>query len=150
MHHSGLNVESEPEQPFHIATFVDHLPEFVEEGTLDENMLFDNDLSFDDDLSFEDGLELNQEEGTETKSPTNTGDHPIYRDVPLSVAERLLFIMTFANRHKITGKALSDLLTLISLHCPSDIQTECLQNLHKKNLTIPPLHFCTNTIVHAS
>ena len=125
MHHSGLNVESDPEEPFHIDTFADHLPEFVEEGTLDENVLFD------DDLSFEDGLGLNQEEGTEPRSPTNTGDHLIYRDAPISVAESLLLIMTFANRHKITGKALSDLLSLISLHCPSDIQTECLQNLHK-------------------
>lgn len=130
MHHSGLNVESEPEQTFHIDTFVDYLSEFVEEGALEENVLFD--LSFDDDLSFEDGLELNQEEeGTEPKSSKNTGYHPLYRNAPISVAESLLLIMTFANRHKITGKALGDLLTLISLHCPSDIQTECLQNLHK-------------------
>lgn len=87
MHHSGLNVESEPEQPIHMDTFVEHLPEFVEEGTLDDNALFDDDLLFDDDPSFEDSLELNQEEGTEPKSSTNTGDHPLYRNAPISVAE---------------------------------------------------------------
>lgn len=131
MHHSGLNVESEPEQPIYMDTFPEHLPEFVEEGTLDDNALFDEDFSIDDDLSFEDSFELNQEEGTELESSTNTVDHPLYRNAPISVAESLLLIMTFANRHKITGKALSDLLTLISLHCPSDTQTECLKNLHK-------------------
>lgn len=131
MHHSGLNVESEPEQPIYMDTFPEHLPEFVEEGTLDDNALFDEDFPIDDDLSFEDSFELNQEEGTKLESSTNTVDHPLYRNAPISVAESLLLIMTFANRHKITGKALSDLLTLISLHCPSDTQTECLKNVHK-------------------
>jgi len=130
MHHSALNVESEPEQPIYMDTFPEPLPEYVEEGTLDDNALFDEDFSIDDDLSFEDSFELNQEEGTELESSTNTVD-PLYRNAPISVAESLLLIMTFANRHKITGKALSDLLTLISLHCPSDTQTECLKNLHK-------------------
>lgn len=87
MHHSGLNVESEPEQPIYMDTFPEHLLEFVEEGTLDENALFDEDFSIDDDLSFEDSFELNREEGKEHKSSTNTVDHPLYRNAPISVAE---------------------------------------------------------------
>lgn len=121
-HCTGLNSESESELSFHPHTFVE---KFFEEGTSDAN------FTFDDDLSFEDSIELNIEEGTGLKNSTNTGDGPLYRDAPISVAESLLLIMTFANRHKITGKALSDLLTLITLHCPSDMQTECLRNLQK-------------------
>lgn len=41
--------------------FVDHLPEFIEEGTLHDNP------SIDDDLPFEDSVELNLEEGTGLK-----------------------------------------------------------------------------------
>lgn len=99
--HTGVNVESKSEQYFHIDTFVDqmYLPEFDEEGTLDDNLIFD------DDLSFEDSVELNLEEGTGLKDSTNIGDHPLYRNATISVAESLLLIMTFANRHKITGKS---------------------------------------------
>ncbi|CAM4567900.1 unnamed protein product [Leuciscus chuanchicus] len=71
-----LNVESDPEQPIYMDTFPEHLPEFVEEGTLDDNALFDEDFSIDDDLSFEDSFELNQEEGTELESSTNTKTDP--------------------------------------------------------------------------
>lgn len=83
------------------ATFT---PGFVEEGTYYEN------LSFDDDLPFN-SVELNLEEGMGLENSTNIGDHPLYINAPISVAESLLLIMTFANRHKITGKAHSDLLT---------------------------------------
>ncbi len=79
----------------------------------------------------DDSVEVNLEEGTGFKNSTNNGDQPLYRGAPISVAESLLLIMTFANRHKLTGKAVSDLLTLITLHCPPDIRTECLQNLQK-------------------
>ncbi|KAF4079366.1 hypothetical protein AMELA_G00192290 [Ameiurus melas] len=98
-HRTGLNAESESELSFHTDTF-----QFVEQGTSDDN------LTFDDDLSFEDNVELNIEEGTKLQNSTNTGDSPLYRNAPISVAESLLLIITFANRHKITGKVLSDLL----------------------------------------
>ncbi|KAF4080213.1 hypothetical protein AMELA_G00167860, partial [Ameiurus melas] len=115
-HRTGLNAESESELSFHTDTF-----QFVEQGTSDDNLTFDDEVN----------VELNIEEGTKLQNSTNTGDSPLYRNAPISVAESLLLIMPFANRHKITGKALSDLLTLITLHCPSDIQTECFQNLMK-------------------
>lgn len=46
-----------------------------------------------------------------------------------SVAESLLFIWTYATMQRITVKALSDLLTLVTLNC--ELQIECLLNLKK-------------------
>lgn len=45
------------------------------------------------------------------------GDCPLHRNAPISTAGSLLIILSFANRNKITGKALSG-FKLISLHCP--------------------------------
>lgn len=42
---------------------------------------------------------------------------PIYKGASLSVAESAVLILTFALRHSLNGECLSDLLTLISLHC---------------------------------
>ena len=130
-HHTGLNEESESEDSFHIDTCSYLLHEFVEEGTLEHDQSSDDDLFDDADLLCEDSAGLNSGEGATQQNTTKTGEQPLYRNAPVSVAESLLLIMTFTNRHKITGKALSDLLPLITLHCPSDIQTECLQNLKK-------------------
>lgn len=44
-------------------------------------------------------------------------DKPIYHGAPISVAQSAILILSFALRHNLTGECLSDLLTLISLHC---------------------------------
>ena len=44
-------------------------------------------------------------------------DVPLYDGAPISVAVSMLLIVTFAIRHSLTGLAIVDLLTLISLHC---------------------------------
>lgn len=46
-----------------------------------------------------------------------TSDKPLYEGAPISIAESAILILTFALRHNLTGECLSDLLTLISLHC---------------------------------
>lgn len=111
-----LDVDSDIEQFDPTDSFDHPLPELVEEW------------GFDDGLTFEDSL---PDEGKGVKNSENIGDCPLYRNAPISVAESLLLIMTFANRHRITGKALSDLLTLVTLHCPAELQTECLKNLQR-------------------
>ncbi|CAG5090277.1 Protein of unknown function [Cotesia congregata] len=42
---------------------------------------------------------------------------PLYDNAPLTVGESVLCILTFMIRHKVTRALLSDLLSLISLHC---------------------------------
>ena len=44
-------------------------------------------------------------------------DVPLYDGAPISMAVSMLLIVTYAVRHSLTGLALVDLLTLISLHC---------------------------------
>lgn len=44
-------------------------------------------------------------------------DVPLYDGAPISMAVSMLLIFTYAVRHSLTGLALVDLLTLISLHC---------------------------------
>lgn len=42
---------------------------------------------------------------------------PLYQGSPITLAESMLAILLFVTRHNLTGTALSDLLTLVSLHC---------------------------------
>lgn len=81
---------------FHINAF-EHPLEFVEEG------ISDDDLIFHDELSLEESEVLNSERAG-PKNSAQTTDDAHYRNAPVSVAESFLLIMTFANRHKITGK----------------------------------------------
>ncbi|KAL0153088.1 hypothetical protein M9458_051613, partial [Cirrhinus mrigala] len=72
-----------------------------------DGTLFDNDLNDDAEIQFKE----------------KPGDCSLYKNAPVSTAESVLIILAFANRNKITGKALSDLVKLISLHCPVEHQT---------------------------
>ena len=56
-------------------------------------------------------------EEIQTGSEENVDSTPLYENSPVTVGMSALLIMTFAVRHMITGKALHDLLVLISLHC---------------------------------
>lgn len=46
-----------------------------------------------------------------------SADIPLYDGAPISVAVSMLLIVTFAIRHGLTGLAVVDLLTPVSLHC---------------------------------
>ena len=65
----------------------------------------------------------NNRENTEsanvyTDAESEDLDHkPLYENCPLTVGLSALLIITFAMRHLLSGKALHDLLGLISLHC---------------------------------
>lgn len=47
---------------------------------------------------------------------------------PMSVSESALLIMAFAVRHKLSGVALQDLLSLVALHCPKP--NKCIDELN--------------------
>ena len=46
----------------------------------------------------------------------NLDSKPLYKDLPITVGTSALLIMTFTISHMISGKALHDLLVLVSLH----------------------------------
>ena len=56
-------------------------------------------------------------------------DKLVYEGCPLTVSVSMLLIMTLAMRHGLTGEALQDILTLISLHCISP--NYCVESLRK-------------------
>ena len=56
-----------------------------------------------------------------------SADVPLYSGAPRSVAISMLLIVTFAIRHSLTGIALVDLLTLISLHC--NLPNQCASSM---------------------
>ena len=63
-----------------------------------------------------------------------------YPGAAITVGLSALLIMTFALRHMLSGEALSDLLTLISAHCPSP--NLCMKSIfelkkHFHNLKAP-------------
>ena len=59
-------------------------------------------------------------------------DVPLYAGAPISVAVSMLLIVTFAIRHSLTGLAIVDLLTLVSLHCALPNQCASSMDLLKK------------------
>ena len=59
-------------------------------------------------------------------------DVPLYNGAPISVAVSMLLIVTYAVRHSLTGLALVDLLTLVSLHCALPNQCASSMALLKK------------------
>jgi len=62
-------------------------------------------------------------------------DVPLYDGAPISVAVSMLLIVTFAIRHSLTGLAIVDLLTLVSLHCALPNQCASSMALLKKIFT---------------
>lgn len=82
----------------------------------------------DDDELWYDACETSDSNNCENINSANTGDtdtakaedldhKPLYENCLLTVGLSALLIITFAMRYLLSGKALHDLLELISLHC---------------------------------
>ena len=64
---------------------------------------------------------------TEEPEENMFADTPLYKGAPISVAVSMLLVVTFAIRHSLTGLAILDLLTLVSLHCA--VPNECASSM---------------------
>ncbi len=60
--------------------------------------------------------------------PESKDEQPLYHGSPITLGASLLLILAFAFRHGLTGTCLSDLLVLVSLHCPKP--NLCITTLH--------------------
>jgi len=89
------NAEYDPSQLFEEA-----LPD-VGDWTYDDGHLFNE--GFDEGLS---------EDCAEESNFKDTTHKPLYNNASITVAESLLIIMAYVNCHKVTDKALSDLLKI--------------------------------------
>ena len=75
-------------------------------------------------------------------------NEPLFMDSPVTVDESSLLIMAFAVRHKLSGVALQDLLSLIALHCPKP--NKCFEEMNDFQAFFQVLkhpivkHYCPN------
>ena len=106
-----------------------------------------------DDLELPENLESLEEMLCDAehnkKDNTNQQDQSLYEGYPITVGISMLLIMTVAMRHGMTGEALQDILTLISLHCISpNYCTESLRRFKQYFATAKsPLvfhHYCSH------
>ncbi|KAE8740134.1 hypothetical protein FOCC_FOCC014353 [Frankliniella occidentalis] len=93
------------------------------EGTgFDDNEDDNNENEGDCDLDFDDALSIDSQDDDllscdpKESSKPNQSDKPIYKDAPMTISESLLAVLSFSVRHNLDGKAIVDLLKLISLH----------------------------------
>ena len=92
--------------------------EYEQEGIEDYLMAFDPEESAANGKTDEQGREW--------------ANVPLYSGAPITVAVSMLLIISFAIRHSLTGLALADLLTLVSLHCALPNQCASSMDLVKK------------------
>ena len=102
-------------------------------------VLYENGVESDDDAdeeyfdAFEESEESTKHRDCEHPSAQHQcnediiGDLPLYNGAQITVGVSMLLIITFAIRHSLTGQALVDLLTIISLHC--SLQNNCASSL---------------------
>lgn len=94
-------------------------------------------------LCYSEGFEevSSEECAQSTSKDTTTTDKPLYDNASITVAECLLIIMAYVNCHKVTDKALNDLLKMAALLCPDSLNTDCLNSVQKfKGFFPPTLH----------
>ncbi|KAK2552468.1 hypothetical protein P5673_026560 [Acropora cervicornis] len=68
-------------------------------------------------------------ERSDLEEKVNT-QQPLYPGASITIEDSILSIMKYALRHKMSYSALSDLLSLITLHIPSESHTQHLQSLY--------------------
>ena len=73
----------------------------------------------------------NGEDTTDPKvyNPQSDATKPLYTGATITVSVSLMLIMSFSIRHKLSGSALSDLLTLVLLHCIKPVATNALSSI---------------------
>ncbi|XP_074114172.1 uncharacterized protein LOC141537217 [Cotesia typhae] len=101
----------------------------------------DNDDHHDSDNSnneFDDNDEINGEASDDDDLQSNVEENeenlPLYESSPITCSESMLSIFMYSIRHNLTGCALEDLLSLISLHLPPNSK-------HKKTVHTFMKHF---------
>jgi hypothetical protein len=71
-----------------------------------------------DRIDGDDGSDLEEDDpNDEAINPMDGANNELYPGSPVTIAESLQMILTFALSHSLTGKCLGDLLQLVSAHC---------------------------------
>ena len=78
---------------------------------------------------FAPGFESLDSGGVDLTAESVSADRLIYPNARISITVSMLLIMTFAMKHKLSGAALKDLLSLLDIHCL--IPNPLIQSLYK-------------------
>ncbi|XP_061896882.1 uncharacterized protein LOC133645971 [Entelurus aequoreus] len=106
--------------------------EYDPSQSFEESLPDMGDWMYNDRHTFNEGFEDSlSEECAEESNIKDTTDKPIYDNVSVTMAECLLIIMCYVNCHKVTDKALSDLLKMFKLLCPDSLNADCLNSVQK-------------------
>ena len=123
-----LSTENEAEEENEwVLDYLEKIQDALQEEM--ENIMTDAHDADEEEIWYDALEEINKvDTRVETGSKENLDSKPLYENSPLTVGVSALLIMTFAVRHMITGKALHDLLVLISLHC--GLPNYCFKTLY--------------------
>ncbi|PFX23185.1 hypothetical protein AWC38_SpisGene12255 [Stylophora pistillata] len=82
----------------------------------------ENSADDEEELIFDDGI------CTQNGDPTKS-DPFVYPGSPLKLSESILLILTLAVTHDLNGSCLSDVISLVNLHCIPGPQNKCVSSL---------------------
>lgn len=123
--HSELSDDSDSSNPFDV-------PADPDLSRLEQaRILAEEEEGVKDYLSAFDSAEQMEDENIDGQDEASE-DRPLYNGAPITVAVSILLIVTYAVRHCLTGLAIFDLLTLLSLHCTIPNQCASSMKLLKK------------------
>lgn len=106
--------------------------EYDPSQTFEEALPDMGDWMYDDGHMFSEGFKEGlSEECDEQSNLKDTKDKSLYNSASISVAEFLLIIMAYVNCHRVTDKALSDLLKMLKLLLPDSLNTHFLNRSSK-------------------
>ena len=95
----------------HYLNFMDY-PQTLEYSDLITTLPSTNEMLWNVDAE-EDGTEMHMDDDS-------SSDHDLYKDAPITTAQSSsVLLMKFIMKHRITQEALSDLLKVLQLHCPT-------------------------------
>ena len=119
------------------------VPQPMRAHTDHEDVVYWEDELSQDDCSSDDEIDS----ALEITSPTNH-DEQLFEGSNLTVHASSLLLLQYKLRHRLTEEAMSDLLRLIKMHCPSNNKCPGAVFQLKKffpdiNYTIKPHHFCS-------
>ena len=113
----------------------------------DHDQAASDDSDYFDELEETDGEE--ERDGIAREDDFNiNGDGELYVGAPITLEISMLLVITFVMRHNLSGLALMDLLTLISVHCISPNRCASSMGMFKKFFMklknpIEQHHYCT-------
>ncbi|KAL5239188.1 hypothetical protein ACI65C_006598 [Semiaphis heraclei] len=119
---------------------------FINDPVEEENDTFqhNNNSGVEEDDIYTDDVDLPEDDET-FQTPVNTRNKPLYEGCKISLGESELLLLMFSLRHKLTARALDDLIDLVNCHTPCIVHQSKYYLLKQYKNDPPKQHFfCEN------